>query len=294
MGWWRVASRAGTSVRQRRVAVELKRLRELALLTADEVAGRLGWSASKVSRVENAKIRLKPDDVERLLGLYKVDGEQRSTLLSLVAADGSRKWWDAYADILTPDDLTLISFEAEASTALSYEPMVVPGLLQTEAYARRIIYMWQSLSNIPPPDMERRLEVRMTRQQVLTSGRLLELTVVIDEAVLRRQIDKRSVMREQLLHLAEMSELPNVEIRILPLVGEHLTSTGPLMSLRIPDFGDVVYLEDFLTGRLYIDDAALIYQHTLVFEQLSEAALAPDASRELIMRTIDELWADKR
>lgn len=284
-------SRVGTSVRQRRVAAELKKLRELALLTADEVAGNLGWSPSKVSRVENAKIRLKPDDVERLLGLYEVHGEQRSTLLSLVAADGRKKWWDAYADILAPDDLTLISFEAEASSAWNYEPMVVPGLLQTEAYARRIIYMWHSLSNIPPPDMERRLEVRMTRQQVIRSGRPLKLAVVIDEAVLRRQIDERAVMREQLLHLVETSELPNVEVRILPLHGQHVTSTGPLMSLQIPDFGDVVYLENFLNGRLYIDDAAVIYQHALVFEQLSDAALDLDASRRLIIKTADELWA---
>lgn len=282
--------RTGTSVHQRRVAAELRRLRELALLTADEVATNLGWSASKVSRVENARIRLKPADVERLLGLYNVEREQRDTLLSLVAVDGRKKWWDAYADILTPEYLTLISFEAEASAARNYEPMVVPGMLQTERYARRVIHMWQSITNVPPPDLERRLEARMTRQQVITSDHPLELKVVIDEAVLRRQIDERAVMREQLLHLAEAAELPNVEVQILPLSGKHVTATGPLMSLRIPDFGDVVYLEDFLDGHLYIDDAAVIYQHALVFNQLSNAALSAEESRRLIVRTADELW----
>ena len=285
-----MSTRTGRSIRQRRAAAELKRLRELALLTADEVAQRIGWSASKISRVENARIRLRPDDVESLLGLYEVDGERRERLISLLADDGDKKWWDAYADILSPDMLTLISFEAEASTALNYEPMVIPGLLQTKAYARRVINMWQSITSVPPPQLERRLEVRLNRQQVISSSHPLKLSVVIDEAVLRRQIDEQAVMREQLYHLIDASELPNVRLQILPLSGRHVTSAGPIMSLRIPEFGDVVYLEDFTDGHLYIDDAAVIYQHALVFTQLREASLGPDESRQLIKRTADELW----
>lgn len=286
-----MSTRTGRSVRQRRAAAELKRLRELALLTADEVAQRMGWSASKVSRVENARIRLRPDDVERLLGLYEVGAEQRETLISLVEGDGDKKWWDAYADILSPDMLTLISFEAEASTALNYEPMVIPGLLQTKAYARRVIHMWRSITSVPPLELERRLEARLNRQRVISSSDPLKLSVIIDEAVLRRQIDERAVMREQLHHLIDASELPNVRLQILPLSGLHVTSAGPIMSLRIPDFGDVVYLEDFTDGHLYIDDAAVIYQHALVFQTLSQAALDPDESRQLIRKTTDELWA---
>lgn len=286
-----MSTRTGLSVRQRRAAAELKRLRELALLTADEVAQQLGWSASKISRVENARIRLKPVDVDRLLEIYGVAGGQRETLLSLVEEDGHKRWWEAYADILAPDLLNLISFEAEASTALNYEPMVVPGLLQTEAYARRVIHMWQSITSVPPPELERRLEVRRTRQRVISSDDPLKLSVVIDEAVLRRQIDDRAVMREQLHHLAHVSELPNIRLQILPLSGRHVISAGPLMSLHIPEFGDVVYLENFMDGRLYVDDDTLIYQHALVFEQLSDAALTIDGSRQLIRRTIEELWA---
>lgn len=288
-----MSTRTGRSVRQWRAAVELRRLRELALLTADEVANRLGWSASKVSRIENARIRLKPNDVGLLLDLYGVDGEQRGALLALVEEHGRRKWWDAYADILASDDLTLISFEAEASTALSYEPMVVPGLLQTEAYARRVIYMWQSISSLPPPELERRLEVRLGRQRVLSSSDPLKLSCVIDEAVLHRQIDDRSVMHEQLHHLVKMSELPNIEIRILPLAGPHVTATGPLLCLHVPEFGDVVYLEDFANGHLHIDNAALIYQHMLVFRRLSEASLEPPESRRLLKTIADDLWGDR-
>lgn len=286
-----MSGRIGRSVRQRRAAAELKRLRELALLTGDEVAQRLGWSASKVSRVENARIRLKPTDIERLLSLYEVTGERRDTLIALIEQDGNKRWWDAYADILSPDVLTLISFEAEASSELNYEPMVVPGLLQTEAYARQVIYMWQSVMTTPPPELERRLEVRLTRQRVISSGDPLRLSVIIDEAVLRRQIAERSVMREQLHHLVDVSELPNVELRILPLSGLHVTAAGPMISLHIPEFGDVVYLEDFTNGHLYIDDAAVIYQHVLVFTQLSNASLSVDASRQLIKETADELWS---
>jgi transcriptional regulator with XRE-family HTH domain len=285
-----MSARIGRSVRERRAAAELKRLRELALLTGDEVAQRLGWSASKVSRVENARIRLKPNDVERLLGLYDVSGEQRDTLISLITTDGNKRWWGAYADILPPDLLTLISFEAEASSQRNYEPMVVPGLLQTEPYARRVIYMWQSIMTVPPPELERRLEVRLTRQRVISAGDPLKLSAVIDEAVLRRQIGDRSVMREQLEHLVDVSELPNVELRILPLSGRQITAAGPIISLHIPDFGDVVYLEDFTNGHLYIDDAAVIYQHALVFSKLRDASLDADESRQLIRLTADELW----
>jgi transcriptional regulator with XRE-family HTH domain len=286
-----MSTRTVRSVRQRRAATELRRLRELALLTADEVAQQLGWSASKVSRVENARIRLKPEDVEPLLRLYEVAGERRETLLALVEEGGDRKWWDAYADILSPELLTFISFEAEASTALNYEPMVIPGLLQTEAYASRIIHMWQRITTVPPFELERRLEARLTRQRVISSGNPLKLSVIIDEAVLRRQIDQRAVMREQLHHLVDASELPNVELQILPLSGVHLTSTGPMTFLRIPEFGEVLYLEDFTEGHLYIEDAGLIYQHALVFRELSKASLTADDSRQLISRTAEELWA---
>lgn len=285
-----MSARAGQSARQRRVAAELRRLRELALFTADEVAKRLGWSASKISRMENARIVLKPRDVEPLLVLYQVSEEGRRALLALLADQDRKNWWDAYADILHPDDLTLISFEAEASAVRNYEPMVVPGLLQTEAYARRIIYMWHFLSNTPPSAMERRLEVRLTRQRILTSPAPVELHVVIDEAVLRRQVDRPPVMREQLDHLVAISERPNIEIRILPLSGQHITSTGPHAVLRIAEFGDVAYLENFTHGHLYVDNAAVIYQHSLVFDSLSRAALSPDESRRLISQTSNTLW----
>jgi transcriptional regulator with XRE-family HTH domain len=289
-GGRRVSARVGQSVRQRRLAAELKKLRELSLLTADEVAQRLGWSPSKVSRVENARIRLKPGDVDRLLGVYEVAGDQRDTLLSLAEEDGHKKWWDAYADILPPELLALISFEAEASKALWYEPMVVPGLLQTEPYARRVIGMWQEVTSVSPIELERRVEVRMTRQRIIASRDPLDLTAVIDEGVLRRQIDDRAVMREQLNHLAHIARLPNVELRVLPLSGRHVISAGPLISLRVPDFGDIVYIEHFLDGLLYIEDATLIYHFQLVFEQLRNAALSPEESVQLISATAEELW----
>lgn len=289
-----MSRRTGRDIRQLRTAAELRRLRELALLTADEVAQQLGWSASKISRVENARIRLKPSDVELLLGLYEVTGEQHDLLISLVQEDADRKWWDAYADVLSPEMLAFISFEAEASIMRNYEPMVMPGLLQTEAYAHRVVHMWQSTTSVPPPGLERRLTVRLTRQQVLSSSHPLTLSVVIDEAVLRRQIDERAVMREQLHHLLDVSELPNVRIQILPLSGIHATSAGPIILLHIPEFGDVAYLEDFNKGHLYIEDAALIYQHALVFKKLSEESLDPEESRQLIKRVADDLWSSSK
>jgi transcriptional regulator with XRE-family HTH domain len=285
-----MSARTGQSVRQRRAAAELKRLRELSLMTAEEVARRLGWSPSKVSRVENARIRLKPDDVERLLALYGVTGERQATLISLVEDTGGRRWWDTYADILSRDYLTFIGFEAEAASALNYEPMVIPGLLQTEAYARHVVHMWGPISAIPPSLLERRLEVRMRRQRVIYSDVPLRLSVIIDEAVLRRQVGEPPVMREQLHHLVETSELPNVELQVDPLSGSRPTMPGPMVSLRVPEFGEVLYLEDLTGGRLYLDQASVIYEHGLVFERLAQAALSPAESRALIEKTADELW----
>lgn len=287
-----MSTRVGLSVRQLRAAAELRRLRELALFTADEVAGRLGWSASKVSRVENARIRLKPDDMQLLLDLYEVAGERRDTLLKLVEENTHKRWWEAYADVLPQDLLNFISFEAEASGILSFEPMVIPGLLQTEAYARRVIKMWQSVTDAPPIEFERRLEVRMVRQRMMSSDEPLEFSAIIDEAVLRRQIDEPRVMWDQLNHLAEVSELPNVDLRILPLDGLHAISAGPIMILKIPNYGDVLYLETFLDASIYTQPESpnLIYQHNLIFDKLRAEALDQSASRALIQHIASELW----
>jgi transcriptional regulator with XRE-family HTH domain len=285
-------ARAGRSVRQRRAAAELKRLRELALLTADEVAHRLGWSASKISRIENARIRLRTADLELLLDLYEVDGEQRDKLLALTEEDGSKKWWEAYADSLPQQLLTYISFEAEASTILTYDPMVIPGLLQTRDYAEQVIQMWQTVTSAPPVDWERRLDVRMIRQRIISSENPPQLNIVIDEAVLRRQIGARSVMQEQLQHLARVSTLANVDLRILPLSGLHFVYAGPLAILQVQDYGNVLYLETSLDANIYVEaeSSTLVYHHKLYFDQLVKEALDQPRSRQLIKNIADELW----
>jgi transcriptional regulator with XRE-family HTH domain len=291
-----LGTRVGRSVRQRRAAAELKRLRELALLTADEVAHRLGWSASKISRIENARIRLKSDDLELLLRLYEVDGEQRNKLLTLAEDDGHKKWWEAYGDSLPQQLLTYTSFEAEASVILTYEPMVIPGLLQTEGYARRVINMWQAVTNASPADLERRLEVRMARQRIISSDAPPKLKLVIDESVLRRRVAERVVMLDQLHRLAELSELPNVDLRIIPLSDFHFVYTSPLIILEIPDFGDVLYLESSLDANIYLEaeSATLIYHHKLYFEQLQKSALDRTRSRQLVKSIAGELWAPEK
>jgi transcriptional regulator with XRE-family HTH domain len=289
-GGRRVSARMGRSVRQLRLAAELKRFRELALLTADHVAQELGWSPSKISRIENARIRLKAEDVELLLRLYEVADDQWVSLLNLVEEGDRKGWWEAYADILPAELLTLISFEAEATVALNYEPMVVPGLLQTESYARRMIGMWRSINTLPPIELEQRLEVRRTRQHILSSSEPLKLSVVMDEAVLLRNIGGRPVMREQLQHLVDMSQLTNVILRILPLTGDHFIIAEPFMSLRIPDYGDIVCVENFFTSQLYTENATEIYHRTLIFEELQKVALGVEESIERIKRAARDVW----
>src|ERR1022692_1652474 len=198
------------SVRSRQLAVELRRLREQAALTGEEVASRLGWSAAKVSRVETARTAVAPADLQLLLDLYGISGQHRERLIELGRTARQRGWWDAYADMLGPEYATLIALESEAESAGWYAAQIVPGLLQTEEYAREIIRSTLLIS--PPGEIERRVQVRMSRQRVLTRDDPLRLSVVLDEAALLRQVGGAEVMRGQLRHLVQAAGAPGINL----------------------------------------------------------------------------------
>ena len=175
-------------VSRRRLAAELRRLRELSGRTGDQVADELGWSPSKVSRYELARTGLKPADVRKLLDLYQVGSGHRDELLAL-ATDATRKgWWEAYSDILPEEFAALIGLEAQASSSWQWNVELVPGLLQTEDYAREVNSGYQGVAAVPPVQMERRLQARLARQQVLNRDPPFELSVVLDESRLKRRI----------------------------------------------------------------------------------------------------------
>jgi transcriptional regulator with XRE-family HTH domain len=282
------------TVRNRRLAAELRRLRETVDLTGDEVAERLGWSASKVSRLENARQAPRLADVKRLLDLYGIDGGQRDQLLQL-ARDAVRKgWWEAFSDALPQQYASYIGLEIEAEEIWQWETQVVPGLLQTEAYAQAVEQWSHSIEVIPPSRVEARVEARLARQAVLTRETPLRLSIILDEALLLRRYGDAAVMCEQLQRLQELAGLPNLSLQILPLDGPHPIAAGSFTLLQFPlvsgiKFHDVAYIEH-LNGCSYLEEETETYRHRLSFERLSAEALGPAESVERISRIARDAW----
>jgi transcriptional regulator with XRE-family HTH domain len=270
-------------------------LRESGDFTGDDVAERLGWSASKVSRLENARQAPRFADVRRLLDLYGVDGTYREQLLQLARDAVRRGWWEAFSDALPEQYASYIGLEIEAEDIWQWETQVVPGLLQTEAYAQAVEQRSHSTEVIPPSRVDARVEARLERQSVLTrESNPLRLSVVLDEALLLRRHGDAAVMVEQLRHLQELSVLPNLTLQVLPLDGPHPIATGSFTLLQFPlvggiKFHDVVYIEH-LNGCSYLEEETETYRHRLSFERLRAEALGPSESLERISRIAREAW----
>lgn len=259
------------------------------MLTGEEAAKRLGWSPSKVSRLETGQTAPASADLRQLLDLYEVSGTQRGRLELLAQSAGQRGWWDAYTDTLAPEYTALIALEAEAESVRWYSPMVVPGLLQTEQYAREVIS--SGLLIAPPGEIERRVQVKMTRQRVLTKDSPLQMAVVVDEATILRTVGGQGVMGEQLRHLTAMAALPNIAMQVLPLsVGAHPATTGEFTILAFPELvaPDVVYLEN-MTSDLYVEREGEVYRYGLAFDRLRALALPPEKSAQLITEQADNI-----
>lgn len=287
-------SKRGPSVRARRLAVELRRLREASTLTGDQAAARLGWSPSKVSRIETGTTAVTAGDLQRLLDLYEVSGVLRDRLAELARAarEYERGWWDAYADTLGEGYSTMIALEADAQSERQYDPSLVPGLLQTEAYAEEIIRSALLFAPLTPPgEIPRRVLVRKTRQRVLARENPLELSVVLDEAVFRRVVGSPVVMREQLVHLVEMADRPTISLQVLPFEkGPHPAMGGGFTILSFPETiaSDVVYVEN-LTSELFMENETEVYRHSLAFNRLRELALQQEESINLINQIASEI-----
>ncbi len=281
------------TVRRRRLAAELRAIRERRGENLQRVATGLGWSTSKLSRYELGT-GLKPGEVASLLDHYQVTGVLREHLLGL-AQEASRKgWWEEYSDVSSAEYREFIGLEAEASSIAVWHVDVVTGLLQTERYARAILGEYSRVEPIAPAIIERRVELRMRRKQVLEKESPLNLLIVLDESVLKRQYGDESVMYEQLQSLAADADRPNVTLRILPLRALHPVSAE---SFVIFSFGpkdrailhDVVAAEG-LKASFYIENQQETYLHLLVFNTLLEASLDAAASRDLIIQIAESHW----
>jgi transcriptional regulator with XRE-family HTH domain len=289
-----VTSSASPTVRRRRLAAELRRLR--GSRTGTTVAKALGWSPAKVSRYELGQGTFPLEEIEKLLDYYGVTEPRRAQLLALAEEANERAWWYDYADALPTGYMEFIGLEAEAASALDWQLVAVPGLLQTEEYARAIHAAHQQVILMPPGVFERRIAVRMIRQEVLTARNPpLELSAVIDESVLLRKVGSREVMSAQLRYLAEIAQLPNVDLRVLPLQSEtSLRADGFVVfgfgaQHETSKLGDVVSTE-VAENSLYIEGETDTYIFRLFFNAFSSASLAPNDSRELILETARRLW----
>jgi transcriptional regulator with XRE-family HTH domain len=284
-----MAERRAPSVRSRQLAAELRRIRGEAALTGEEAAVRLGWSPAKISRIETGRTVVSPADLQLLLDLYQISGQHRDRLTDLGRTARQRGWWDVYADMLGPEYATLIALEADAQSVSWYAAQIVPGLLQTEEYAREIIRSTLLIS--PPGEIERRVRVRMSRQRVLTGDAALQLAVILDEAALRRVVGGAQVMRAQLRHLTDMAGQPNVDLRVLPAAaGAHPAVMGEFTILRFPEVvaPDVVYLEN-MTSNIYVEREAEVFRYTMAFDRLNTLALGAEDSAALISGVADAL-----
>jgi transcriptional regulator with XRE-family HTH domain len=282
-------------VRGRRLAAELRRLRERAGLTGDEVAQRLGWSGSKISRIELHRTGVKQADLRKLLDLYHVDEPHRGELFALARESSQKNRLEKATASFPPEYAEHLHAEAEAESVWNWEPQIVPGLLQTEDYARAMMRGWQSMFALPPSDLERRVQARLVRQQLLTRDPPLELSVVIDESVLRRRFGSKLIMSQQLRRLAEASELPNVELRVLPLDGNHPIGTGAFYYLKFAQVHEVplhdIVTVDHLMGNFYLEGDEDTNKFRVTFEHLIASSYDPALSRDLIRRTAQQVWS---
>jgi transcriptional regulator with XRE-family HTH domain len=285
------------TVRRRRLAAELRGIRESKGKSGDAVAAALKWSPSKISRYERARTGLRPREVERLLDYYQITGPRRELLLGLAEDAAQKGWWEEYADTLSEDYQQFIGLEHEATSMAIWHVDVVTGLFQTEGYARHIISSYSRVEPVAPGMIGRQVRVRMQRQQVLAREGL-QLSVVLDESILQRRIGDDAVMYEQLQCLAREAARPNITLQVLPLDAQH-TVFGE--SFVIFGFGadsdamlqDVVSTEHLRTG-FTLEGERETYLHRIAFQMLADASLDPAASRALILETAESHWSGAR
>ena len=262
---------------------QLRALREAAGISPDAAGYEIRASRSKISRVEHGRVGFKERDVADLLTLYGItDERQRAHLLTLAQHANSRGWWARYDDVMPDWFVTYVGLEQATSLIRTYELQFVPGLFQTPDYARAVTVLGHRAA--PQEEIERRVSLRLKRQEILTVTDPPRVWAVIDESALRRPLGGQEVMREQLRHLVEVAELPHVTLQVMSFNrGGHSAAGGSFSILRFaqPDLPDIVYLEQ-LTGALYLDKIDEVDHYREVINSLSAEAETPaDSEREL-------------
>jgi hypothetical protein len=268
---------------------QLRRFREAASVTPDQAGYEIRASRSKISRMETGRVGFKARDVVDLLSLYGVTDEQeRSRFLYLVGQASRPDWWTKYSDILPDWFENYLGLESASSTIRTFEIQFVHGLFQTEDYARAVTRLGHQAALVV--EIERRVGLRVKRQDLLTRANPPRIWSVMDEAVLRRPVGGPAVMRAQLHHLIEVAELPQVTLQVVPFArGGHAGASGSFTVLRFEDqfLPDVVYIEQ-LTGAVYLEQRSDVEHYLEVMDQLSGEALTPTATARFIQQVANE------
>ncbi|TCK26601.1 helix-turn-helix domain-containing protein [Pseudonocardia endophytica] len=265
------------------LGTQLRRLRESVGITPQAAGNAIRASHAKISRLELGRVGLKERDVVDLLGLYGVtDADEQRHWIGLVRRANTPGWWQSYSDILPSWFEPYLRLEQAAQVIRTYQVQLVPGLLQSEPYARAVTALADDREDAN--ELERRVHVRMTRQKLLAEPDSPTLWAVVEEAALRRLTDTPSLLRSQVEHLLTLSALPAVTLQVMPLqAGGHPGAGGPFTILRFAeaDLPDVVYLEQ-LTSSLYLDKRSDVERHIQVMDRICVQARTPEASTDLL------------
>jgi transcriptional regulator with XRE-family HTH domain len=280
---------SGPTVLRILLGSQLRLLREVKGITREEAGYAIRASGSKISRMELGRVSFKERDVTDLLKLYGVDEDETATLVALAIQANSPGWWHKYGDVLPDWFQVYVGLEEAASLIRLYEVQFVPGLLQTADYARAVVRLGQP--GAAPEEIERRISLRMGRQELLTKPGGPRLWAIVDEAALRRPIGGKEVMRAQLEQLILATEEPQVTLQVMPFrSGGHAAEAGAFTIMRFPepDLPDVVYLEQ-LTSALYLDKRDDVEKYTEVMERLSVESESPERSVDILSGMLEEV-----
>ncbi|GAA3929813.1 helix-turn-helix transcriptional regulator [Streptomyces gulbargensis] len=272
------------TVRLRRLAAELRKLRAEAGLTREDVTERTGINEATLYRIERSRTRPQRRTLVGLLDLYGAEEMRRNDLLALQSGSNDQGWLRPYHSELPEEYTAYIGFEAEARTIRNYESLFIPGLAQTEPYAMEVVK--GVLPTASPKEIEQRVQARMERKAVLTKERPVQLWAIVDEAAVRREVGGRDVMRGQLRHLIDLMAAPHVTFQIIPFEkGAHVGMTGSFVHMDFPDRDDpeLVYL-DTPAGDLFLESEPEIRRYKSMFEHLQAVALGPQDSAEFLAK----------
>ena len=267
------------AVQRRRLRAELRSARQAAGLTQEQVATAMDWSQSKVIRIEGGAVGISTNDLKALLAYYQItDDHKVESLIALARGARERSWWSGYLDVAPQAYLRYIEYETAAFAVQAFQPLIIPGMLQTYDYARTVIL--QFAAHLPEEHVDKLLELRMRRQEILESPDQPQFFYVLDEAAVRRMVGGRAILRDQLLRLVALADRPNLSIELIPFgAGAHPGTEGNFTILEFDDDSDdVLFQENSTVGMIQLTDRDIVLGYRETFQRLRAQSLGPAES----------------